>query len=814
MLFFKIAYLLLNLLENKIKVLLCLKYIKGSIQSLKFQLISNLKNPEISYKKGLAIAIILSLIASLAIFLPFIIKDKGFFLFYGDYNVQQIPFYQLAHDCVKNGNILWNWNTELGANFIGSYSYYMLMSPFFWIMLPFPNWCVPYLMGPMYILKHTVAVIFAYMFICRFVKDRRYAILGSIMYSFSGFMISNIFFNQFHESVIFFPLLLIGLEKYLTENKKVLFCLFVFINCIVNYWMFIGEAVFLIVYFFCRITDAKIKITFKQTLGLLFEAIVGVLMASFILIPSLLAIAGNNRVGTDHLLRGWNLLLYSDPHRIPAIIQSFFFPPELPMRPTFFPYQTQKAQSMAAWLPFIGMTGVIAFLLTRVKTWIKTLLIVLFTMSLFPFLNSLFWLGSNCYYCRWFHALVLIMCVATVIAFENKKINLLRSIKWSAIITALFLLPGALGLVAYKFKFYTDALIALIGILILWLVIIKYRRSNHLSLVLIICTLITSIVYPFTFIYHGKYLSEKFSPLNNVEFITNHIINARDKINLPTDEFYRIQFHKDIDNVNMFWKIPAIQCFHSIVPRSAQDFYTELGVPRLYASRFSSNFYELPALLSSKYLFVRNDKLFDKEYMDSIPSLKEHSIQNGYRIYENEHFIPIGFCYDTCVGKKDIETLTSAEKRKLLLKSLYLEDDDIKKYGHIIPRDTQDYSNILFYETSILDDVENRKKQVVQNFKIDNRGFSGNIDLDYENLVFFSIPFDEGWTAKVNEKPTKIIKANIGLMAVKCDKGYNKIRFDYMTPGIKKGAMLSAIGLTFLFIYAAIVLYINRRANK
>ena len=78
------------------------------------------------------------------IFLPWILWNKGYFFFYGDFNVQQIPFYQMIHDEVRNGNIGWSYTTDLGANIIGSYSFYMIGSPFFWITLPFPSSFVPF----------------------------------------------------------------------------------------------------------------------------------------------------------------------------------------------------------------------------------------------------------------------------------------------------------------------------------------------------------------------------------------------------------------------------------------------------------------------------------------------------------------------------------------------------------------------------------------------------------------------------------------------------------------------------------------------
>ena len=73
---------------------------------------------------------LIALITSVVMFLPSIIWDEGYFLFLGDFNSQQVPFYKLAHAAVRSGNLGWNWYTDLGANFIGSYTFYLLGSPF------------------------------------------------------------------------------------------------------------------------------------------------------------------------------------------------------------------------------------------------------------------------------------------------------------------------------------------------------------------------------------------------------------------------------------------------------------------------------------------------------------------------------------------------------------------------------------------------------------------------------------------------------------------------------------------------------------
>ena len=65
------------------------------------------------------------------ILLPYIIQSGGFLTFVNDYNYQQIPFNMYCIEAIRNGNVLWDWNTDLGGNFVGNYAFYTLGSPFF-----------------------------------------------------------------------------------------------------------------------------------------------------------------------------------------------------------------------------------------------------------------------------------------------------------------------------------------------------------------------------------------------------------------------------------------------------------------------------------------------------------------------------------------------------------------------------------------------------------------------------------------------------------------------------------------------------------
>ena len=161
----------------------------------------------------------------LLVLVPVMIFTKGYFIYYGDFNSQQLPFYYIAHDAVQHGNFGWNWQTDLGANFIGSYSFYLLGSPFFWLTVPFPQewtlYMIPYLLA----LKHAVAALTSYAYIRRFVRSKQASLIGALLYSFSGFQIYNIFFNHFQDVTAFFPLLLIAMEQRVNENRRGVFAL-------------------------------------------------------------------------------------------------------------------------------------------------------------------------------------------------------------------------------------------------------------------------------------------------------------------------------------------------------------------------------------------------------------------------------------------------------------------------------------------------------------------------------------------------------------------------------------------------------------
>jgi hypothetical protein len=82
----------------------------------------------------------------------------------------------------------------------------------------------------------------------------------------------------------------------------------------------------------------------------------------------------------------------------------------------------------------------------------------------------------------------------------------------------------------------------------------------------------------------------------------------------------------------------------------------------------------------------------------------------------------------------------------------------------------------------------------------------GKIKLDKSEALFFSIPFDPSWSAKVDGKIVKLYRANLGLMALPLTAGEHSIELSFTPPFWNLSLMLSGLGFTF-FVVLLLILF-------
>ena len=739
------------------------------------------------------------------LFLPYVIADHGYFLYYGDFNVQQIPFYQLAHDAIRSGETGWSWNTDLGANFWGSYSFYLLGSPFFWLTLPFPGKAVPYLMAPLLVLKFACTGVTAYVWLKTMVQKTESAVLGGILYAFCGFNLYNVFFNHFLEPVLVFPLLLWALDEAVLRKKGGVLALAVAASAVVNYYFFFGQAVFLLLYYLFNLWGGRYPFCWKTLLRLAAESVLGVLLSAFLLVPSLLAILGNDRLENVYL--GMRMLFYNNEQRYGLLAESLFLLPDVPAQANLFSDSNAKWASVSLYLPLFTVTGAAVYFKMRQKTWLKRLLCCCGIMALVPVLNSTFSAMNANYYARWFYMPTLLLVLCTLEVLEQPTWDWGFGIRFAAVGCGIFaliaLLPSEqedgsvqwLKLPKDPALFWESMTLAVVSLLLLCLLRSLPSKRHRLRRCLGAGSLAVVILLSGHILFlNGRSLA----PVQVYDEIVTEGLEAA-PFEAAEERFYRVDFDGDApDNLGMFWKLPTIQCFHSIVPPSVMAFYESIGVDRDVASRPDTTHIGLRGLTSVKYRMVPESG--DAEA--GLPGFSYLDTQNGYLVFENRLFVPMGFTYDYYVDDSQWEACTVENRENLLLKALYLDGETEAKAGGLLPK-------LPFSETPTGTEEEyaenclERAAHAADTFTVTKEGFTSTITLDRENLVFYSVPYDEGWQATVNGEPAEIYKVNVGFLAVRGFAGENEIVFTYETPGKALGRTLSLAALAVLAGYGA-----------
>jgi len=136
----------------------------------------------------------------------------------------------------------------------------------------------------------------------------------------------------------------------------------------------------------------------------------------------------------------------------------------------------------------------------------------------------------------------------------------------------------------------------------------------------------------------------------------------------------------------------------------------------------------------------------------------------------------------------------------VLMQALVLNDDQAAKYGSLMTQVDDSIGYWLDYN-DFGQYCMQRKATAGYSFVTTTGGFESKIILPKENLVFYSVPYDKGWTAYVNGVKTDIEKVDVGFMAVKAPAGDNEIVFKYATPGLKLGLLVSGASILLLLAY-------------
>jgi uncharacterized membrane protein YfhO len=256
----------------------------------------------------------------------------------------------------------------------------------------------------------------------------------------------------------------------------------------------------------------------------------------------------------------------------------------------------------------------------------------------------------------------------------------------------------------------------------------------------------------------------------------------------------RTDYSSAMLNAGLFAGTPSVSGYHSLQNENAVKFALAAGygdsATAVSFARPEDQLSEVDTLLSVR-------RYVDCSESSAAPAgFTLISEEKGAKIYENDNYLPMGFCYDSYLTQSAVEDADLSAVQCMLL-GLVVDEDTASAVSSLLPE--LDASALDSFD--LTDAANARRAQCADDFVGTSSGFTSHITLENANYVFFSVPNDDGWSASVNGQDAEILTVNYGLCAVRCEAGTNTIVFTYHTPWLAAGCAVSAASvLILLFI--------------
>lgn len=624
----------------------------------------------------------------------------------GDYVLQQIPFYLNGYDdwthFFRTGEfVLWDDSTYLGANHIGSNSFYYYLNPFFMPILLFPRGLVPQGLALLMIGKMVGASLTFRLFLKYFKVKENHARIFAMAYGFSGWMAYYLWFNHFMEVAVVFPLVLLGVEKLLKEKNFRFLALSLFLMGITNYFFLVSTsftAVFYAVFRYLQTASKRSLLDNSKVAGLGFFAFaIGIMMSAFVFLPSVMVAITSNRVGEawylDQLVAAfqdenwqelWSLLTIwqnqggvEEPYNKFYPLISFLFPTVSNRSSTLFNTGSydNTISSLFVYTPLTMLLIPSLIHNYMKKKWSHFLGLGLILFMLFTPITYQLVHGFTIDYGRWQIFVVTILITYIAINFEER----MKFKRWyyDVSFVAIFSLAIYAVLVALanenKF-FFSDmnerqyvAVFALIYMIAVYVYLRQSFRKKSLP-----DTMQTAIF--FEAIVMGTLIMNMHGLISYPNRIDNGLDLIRDQreivkqIEADDDQFFRIYNLNAGESTNLGMRLGynGMTAFHSLYNFYVSDFnnYSHMNYNyRGWSMGYHEKRYNLDTFLGVKYYIMQN--VYDSYTRASEPNpdtgvydylyqnvphgfVKSSTLStNKNSVYVNQNFIEGGFSYDT-----------------------------------------------------------------------------------------------------------------------------------------------------------------------
>ena len=691
---------------------------------------------------------------------------------------------------------------------------------------------IPYGLVFMEILKIFLIGLVFYKFLKEVKLSSFSALIFSILYAFSGFIILGGCWAIFSVEALYVAIILYGFERWLNHQKYFWFVFGIMCLGFLQPFLLFPYTIVLSVYIIARYFDTHeadnktFFIFLLKTIGL---AAIAVAITAYQLLPDIIQYLESPRVGGESSffakLQKQSLFdLADDPLRFTTVFRAFSSD-MIGTGSNFKGWQNY----LEAPLFYCGIFCLVAFpqfysSLSKKQKWFYGGITVLFSLPiLFPYFRYAFWAFSGDYFRALSLVIVafMVMFSARAISFIEQKNKVNKVILGITVLVLLIFLytPASQFKPAVNTSLRSIATFLIFAYAALLFGLSTTTSTKAISKVILIVLCFFEVTY-FSSITVNKRDVVTSSMLKDKVGYNDYSVESIAYLKSIDKDFFRVNkdyssglaIHSSINDAKV-QNFYGTSSYYSFNQKNYIKFLGDLNVIDVKdenQTRWAKGLGDRPILFSiasGKYwLSKRTDRAVTNMGFDSIAKFGDVTV------YKNKYVLPLGFTYDKIIGEDEFKKLSPTQKDFCLLRATIISNEHKAVFGSFKPFNLSDTAAPVTFD-NYLAYVNERKADKFIISKFSDNNIIGSLNANESKVLFFSIPFDEGWSVKVNNQDAKLYRINAGLTGLPINKGANKVELIF-EPRLKaKGAAISIAAL-ICFAGLLIMSFIRRRKKE
>lgn len=564
----------------------------------------------------------------------------------------------------------WSFSIGYGSNILTTLHYYVIGDPFNLPAVLVPVRFMPYYYSFMILFRMYCGGLAFSAYSFHMIKDKKKynetaVLAGAIIYVFCLYgMSAGIKHPYFINPMIFFPLLLLGVEKIMKKQSPALFMITVAVSACSNFYFFYMLVILTVVYVFARLFFRygfrELKRIGKDVLHIFLYSLVGLGTGMVLFLPVMLTVFQDSRFGNGTPLQIFYEMKYY----------------------TTFPGSFLSTTSGGNWclLGFaaISLPSVILMFCNRKTHKLLSLGFIISTvMLLIPAVN--YALNGFAYAAsRWVWAYAFLVSYIVVrmwpelYKMASKHFKIVFFAMLGFFIVCMFLDDSRTADTAFP-------LVCAFASLCLLQTNLNIYWKESIALMLIAVNIVSNGAFIFSL--QGRGEIEEFADYREANTLVFDSFDdavaeasAKDK-----SSFFRYSQSHSNNNASLLSGLHSLQYYWSLSNHSIIRSNDELGI-LLYTQYM---YYDLnsrtrlTSLANVKY-YVAPKGWYERgpygfSYIDTY-----RAGGNEYDVYENQDALPFGYTYDSVLDAAEFERSTSIEKEEAMFQSAYIEEEDTK----------------------------------------------------------------------------------------------------------------------------------------